>query len=328
MAQTLTRAANADGAVKLGRIVAIDVARGVALAGMVVYHLIWDFAHFSLVAPSLPFEPATRVFSHVVASAFLGLVGVSLALAHPHGLNRPAFARRLAIVVGAAALVTLASYFVDPAEPILFGILHCIALASVIGALFVAAPPWAPLLIGAMAITEPLVFSSDVFNAPALIWLGLGTTMPATLDWRPLLPWAGVVLIGLGLARAALPRLASWRWASWRPANLPGRAFAYAGRHSLAIYLVHQPILFGLLWAVVATGVFAEHRARVDYLAACAPACVAHGGDAGVCTKACACVAERAGAAGVSLNAAREGGADDVTARLRDIVGVCSVEAQ
>ncbi len=179
-----------------------------------------------------------------------------------------------------------------------------------------------------MAITEPMVFSSEAFNAPALIWLGLGTSTPATLDWRPLLPWAGVVLIGLGLARAALPRLADWRWVSWRAARWPGRVFAFAGRHSLAIYLVHQPILFGLLWAIAATGVFAERQAHVDYRAACAPACIAHGGDAGVCIKACACVATRADAAGVSLNAAREGGAADVMAQLRDIVAACSEEAQ
>ena len=240
--------AEADQPVKLGRIAAVDVARAVALIGMVVYHLTWDLAHFGLVAPSLPFEPATRLLSHTVASAFLALVGVSLALAHPRGLNRAAFWRRLAIVAGAAALVTAASYAIDPAEPILFGILHCIAVASLIGALFVAAPPWAPLLLGAMAIVEPLVFSSEAFNAPALIWLGLGTISPSTLDWRPLLPWGGAALIGLGLARAALPRLAGWRWTSWQPAGASGRALVLAGRHSLAIYLIHQPILFGLLW--------------------------------------------------------------------------------
>ena len=143
--------AKTDGPTKLGRIAAVDVARGAALAGMVVYHLIWDLAHFGLVAPTLPFAAPTRALSHLVAGAFLGLVGVSLALAHPRGLNRMAFARRLAVVAGAAALVTGASFFIDPAEPILFGILHCIAVASLIGAAFVAAPPWAPLLLGAMA---------------------------------------------------------------------------------------------------------------------------------------------------------------------------------
>ena len=98
---------------KRARIAAIDAARGVALAGMVVYHLIWDFAHFGFVAPTAPFAPATRALSHGVASAFLALVGVSLALAHPHGLRRDAFLRRLALIVGAAALVTAASYAID-----------------------------------------------------------------------------------------------------------------------------------------------------------------------------------------------------------------------
>ena len=317
-----------SGPQKRTRIAAIDVARGVALAGMVAYHLIWDFAHFGLIAPSAPFAPATRALSHTVASAFLALVGVSLALAHPHGLRREAFLKRLAVVVGAALLVTAASYGIDANEPILFGILHCIAVASVIGALFVSTPPWAALIVGAAMVAAPLAYASATFNPPALVWLGLGTRSPDTLDWRPLLPWAGVVLIGLALARAAAARLAGWRWTAWRPAHWPGRAFAFAGRHSLAIYLVHQPILFGLLWCVVtATGLEAR-QAREAYLAACPPACVAHGGDVGVCAKACACVADRAEAAGLSLGAARADAGGALQKRLRDVVETCSLEAR
>jgi uncharacterized membrane protein len=313
---------------KRARIAAIDVARGVALGGMVVYHLIWDFAHFGLVTPTAPFAPATRALSHLVAGAFLALVGVSLALAHPHGLRRAAFLKRLALIVGAAALVTAASYAIDSSEPILFGILHCIAVASLIAALFVAAPPGAALIVGAAAIAAPFAYSSAAFNPPALVWLGLGTVSPYTLDWRPLLPWAGVVLIGLGLAQAAAPRLAGWRWTAWRPAHWPSRAAAFAGRHSLVVYLVHQPILFGLLWgAVVATGLDERH-ARAAYLSACPSACVAHGGDASVCAKACACVADRAEAAGLSFSAARVDAAGALQQRLRDVVETCSLEAR
>ena len=310
------------------RIDAIDAARGIALGGMVVYHLIWDFAHFGLIAPTAPFAPATRALSHVVASAFLALVGVSLALAHPHGLRREAFARRLALIVGAAALVTAASYAIDADEPILFGILHCIVVASLIAALFVAAPYWAALAVGAIAIAAPFAFTSPAFNPPALVWLGLGTVAPSTLDWRPLLPWAGVVLIGLGLTQAAAPRLAGWSWTAWRPARWPGRTTAFAGRHSLLIYLVHQPILFGLLWSVVTATGLEERRAREAYLAACPPACVSHGGDASVCARACACVADRAASAGLSLSAARVDAAGELQKRLRDVVETCSLEAR
>ena len=313
---------------KRARIAAIDAARGVALAGMVVYHLIWDFAHFGLIAPTLPFAPATRALSHVVAGAFLALVGVSLALAHPHGLRRAAFLRRLAAIAGAAALVTAASYAIDADEPILFGILHCIAASSLIAALFVAAPAWAALAVGAAAIAAPFVYSSPAVNPPALVWLGLGTLPPYTLDWRPLLPWAGVVLIGLGLAQAAAARLAGWRWTAWRPMRWPGRATAFAGRHSLVLYLVHQPILFGLLWSVVTATGLEDRQARAAYLAACPSACIARGGDAAICAKACACVAERAEAAGLSLSAARTEAGGELEKRLRDVVETCSLEAR
>jgi uncharacterized membrane protein len=313
---------------KRARIAAVDAARGVALAGMVVYHLIWDFAHFGLVAPTAPFAPATRALSHVVAGVFLALVGVSLALAHPHRLRRAAFLKRLALIAGAAALVTAASYAIDAHEPILFGILHCIAVASLIAALFVAAPPWAALIVGALAVAAPLALTSAAFNPPALVWLGLGTAAPYTLDWRPLLPWAGVTLIGLGVAEAASPHLAGWRWTGWRPTRGPGRAFAFAGRHSLVIYLVHQPILFGLLWSFAAATGLEERHAREAYLAACPAACVAHGGDAGVCAKACVCVADRAEAKGLSLSAARADAGGELQMRLRDVVEACSLEAR
>ena len=70
-----------------GRIDAVDCARGLALVGMAIYHLSWDLADFRLAPPMLPFTPQMRLLSHIVASAFLLLVGVSLALAHRNGLN-------------------------------------------------------------------------------------------------------------------------------------------------------------------------------------------------------------------------------------------------
>jgi uncharacterized membrane protein len=313
---------------KLGRIAAIDVARGASLIGMVVYHLTWDLASFGFIPADAPFSPEMRIFSHVVASAFLALVGVSLALAHPHGLRGRAFARRFALVAGAALLVTAATLFIEPAEPIYFGILHCIAVASLVAAPFVGAPAWMALAAGVVALAAPLAFASESFDAPALIWLGLGTVAPRTLDWRPLLPWAGVVLVGLALGRASLPRLARWRWTLWRPAAIPGRALGFAGRHSLAIYLVHQPILFALLFALAHLSGVAARQERETYVAGCRPACVEAGGDPAVCAKACACIAERAQAAGVSLGAAFGQGGDDERTRLRRIVETCSAEAR
>ena len=204
-----------SGGARPGRVDGVDCARGLALIGMAAYHLSWDLADFRLAPPMLPFTPPMRLLSHVVASAFLALVGVSLALAHRKGLNLRAFWRRLAIVAGAAALVTAGSYAFAPTEPITFGILHCIAAASLIAAPFVTAPAWASLAIGFAAIAAPFFIRSTLFDPPWLLWLGLGEALPNTLDWRPLLPWAGVVFLGLGAARlpGVLARLkAQDRW--------------------------------------------------------------------------------------------------------------------
>jgi uncharacterized membrane protein len=312
---------------KRGRIAAVDVARALALLGMAAYHLTWDLAHFGFIGPSVPFTPVMRLVSHTVASAFLALVGVSFALAHSKGLRREAFLRRVTVVACAAFLVTLATEFLAPEEPITFGILHCIAAASLLAAIFVAAPIWMGFAAGALAIAAPLVVSFDRFNGPALAWLGLGTVAPPTLDWRPLLPWSGVVLVALSLARAVLPRVADAPWARWRPHTIAGRAMAFAGRHSLAIYLVHQPILFAALFALAnVTGVAARHE-RTSYIAACRPACVENGGDLDLCEKACACVADRAQAAGLPL-VSTAGKGDETRQRLRAVVDSCSSQAR
>jgi uncharacterized membrane protein len=275
-----------------GRVDAVDCARGVALIGMAFYHLSWDLADFRLASPMLPFSLPLRLFSHAVASAFLALVGLSLALAHRHRLNWPAFWRRLGLVAGAAALVTGGSFVFAPAEPILFGILHCIAVASLLAAPFVEAPAWASLAVGAVAIVTPAFVHSKLFDPPALLWLGLGEALPNTLDWRPLLPWGGVVLIGLGLARlpGVIARLTSPQ--RWRAASRPSRALCFAGRHSLIVYLVHQPLLIGALTVLTAWGGLAPPADRPAFLAACQRACVATAREAEDCERGCRCVAD------------------------------------
>ena len=262
-----------------------------------------------------------RLLSHGIASAFLALVGVSLALAHRNGLNIPAFWRRLAIVAGAAALVTAASLVFAPGEGIFFGILHCIAVASLLAAPFVAAPAWASLAVGLASIAAPLLVHSTLFDPPWLSWLGLGEALPNTLDWRPLLPWAGVVFLGLGVARTrgVLARLTSPE--RWRAASAPSRAACFAGRHSLPIYLVHQPILIGLLSALTAWGGLAPKPDDSAFLAECQRACVAKGRSAAECDDSCQCVAdaiERSGEADrlATLDAASR-------ARLQTLADAC-----
>jgi uncharacterized membrane protein len=321
----------AGGPPKSGRVDAVDCARGFALIGMVLYHLSWDLANFRLIPPMFPFLPSMRLFSHAVASAFLALVGVSLVLAHRDRLNLPAFWRRLGIVALAAALVTAATSVLFPGEGVWFGILHCIVVASLAALPFVQAPAWASLLAGVVAVALPLAFHSSLFNATPLLWLGLGERLPNTLDWYPLLPWAGAVLLGLGFA--SLPGVIERMKAQsrWRARFRLARGVCFAGRHSLAIYLLHQLALLPLVWAAAASGLLATlPPPKPDFtafLASCRQACEARGHSSSDCATSCQCVADaydRAGAAGAlgegALDAPRK-------AELRRTVDACIAPA-
>jgi uncharacterized membrane protein len=310
------------------RVVAIDLARGLALVGMGAYHLSWDLAYFNLASPTLPYSGPMRLFSHLVAGAFLGLAGVSLALAHRAGPDWRAYRKRLAMVAAAAALVSGATLLAAPRAPILFGILHCIVAASVVAAPLLSASAWAPLVVGIAALAAPRFLASPIFDPAALLWLGLGTREPSTLDWRPLLPWAGVTLIGLGLAKLAPPKLWASPLARWRPRFPPARALAFGGRHSLAIYLIHQPILFALLYVGTEWTGFAARRAMDRYLTTCPPACVEAGGTIEACAKACACVALRVQAAGMVSSLGSRGVSEADRGKVGEIVAACGAEAR
>jgi uncharacterized membrane protein len=306
------------------RIAAIDVARGVALIGMALYHLSWDFAYFRLAPAEFPLVPSMRLFSHAVAGAFLMLVGVSLALAHRGEIRWRAFLRRLVVVGAAAALLTLATYFYAPQQTIYFGILHCIAVASLLAAPLLRLPAWVALALSALALAAPWLVASPAFDSAALVWLGLGTVAPETLDWRPLTPWGGLVFLGLALTRLNFARLSAsplWRW---RPASRVGHALAFAGRHSLAIYLIHQPVLFGVLFAATELTGFTAARQREEFTVVCQRECVAGGGELEFCATACACVTQGLQQAGLSRAVARDSLDDAQRQDYSRIVRACS----
>ncbi len=83
-----------------------------------------------------------------------------------------------------------------------FGILHCIAAASLLALPLIEAPAWASLAAGAVAIALPAFVQSKAFDPPALLWLGLGESRCRIRSTGGRCsPWAGVALLGLGAAR-------------------------------------------------------------------------------------------------------------------------------
>ena len=229
------------------RYLSVDILRGVAIVMMIAFHFTYDLNYFHFVTADFYHDPFWLNFRTLILSLFLVLVGFSLQLAAAHKLNYRRHLRRLALLIGAAVAVTVGSFLIFPDMVILFGVLHFIALASVLGLLFLRFY-WINLLLGVGVVVLDLWFQHAWFNQPAWHWIGLMTHKPTTLDYVPLLPWFGVVLVGMFLARLALKyELLS---TTNRGGNSLTLLLALSGRHSLFIYIIHQPLFFGILYLV------------------------------------------------------------------------------
>lgn len=227
------------------RLVAVDLARTVALCGMVVFHFTFDLELFGHLPQGTTVTGGWAVFSRVVAGSFLFLSGVSLILAHGEGLRLPALRARFLKIAAAAALVSAATWIAFPQAFIFFGILHGIAFGTLLGAIVIRLHG---LLLLGLAVGVLLVDRSFAFEAMTprwLAWIGLGDRQPWSMDFVPVFPWMAAVLAGMGVAKLAS---AAGVWDRLGPGSGLAQRLAWPGRHSLAIYLVHQPILIGLVW--------------------------------------------------------------------------------
>jgi len=235
-----------------GRILAVDLARAAALGGMILFHLVYDLVLFGLLPPGTVSMPGFwGYWARMVAGSFLFLAGVSLMLAHGGGIRWPAFGRRLAVIVAAAALVSLGTWAAMPNQFIFFGILHAIATFSLLGLVFLRLPASLTLAVAAAVFVTPWLMAGPLFEARWLVWTGLAGPPPVSMDFEPLFPWFAPFLAGMALTRLARDRGLADRAAGWPAAPGPVlRGLALVGRHSLAVYLLHQPVLLSLVWLI------------------------------------------------------------------------------
>ena len=268
-----------------GRLLWLDLARGIAVIAMVVYHLSWDLSFNQLIETEINEAFGWRLFARAIAASFLALSGFSLWIAHGRGVNWLGFWRREGLLVAAAALVSLGTWYAFPDAYVFFGILHCIAAASLIGLACLRLPVLATLAVAALCLAAPSFLASERFDPPLLAFLGLRTTPPRTNDYVPLLPWLAPFLMGLAAARA-LPASATGRG---RDPGAFGRAVRVLGRHSLLIYLIHQPLLFGATSLAASWLAAPRNDAAGAFLSACEADCVRQGTLRQTCVETCFC---------------------------------------
>jgi uncharacterized membrane protein len=315
------------------RIPLIDTLRGVALVAMASYHFTWDLEFFGYIEPGTATQGLWRLYARLIATSFLFLVGVSLVLAHGQQIRWASFGKRLAMVVAAALMISIGTLIALPQEWIYFGILHNIALSSLLALVFLRVPPLVTglvaLALGTLMVLDnwimPGLVGYGIFDSRWLAWTGLAEAPPRSNDFVPLFPWfaavlAGVAVAGLLRGHGGFARLAGWQTRR----NILTRA----GQHSLVFYLVHQPLLIGLLYLFSLVYPAPAADPVVEYNRSCAASCTAEGNDAGMCGRFCGCTAEALVAQSL-MEPMRRGEIDPTSDdRVLAMAGECSVRSR
>ena len=308
------------------RLEVIDFGRGAALVAMAIYHFTWDLEFFGYAPPGMTAEGGWRLFARGIASSFLFLVGVSLFLAHARGIRWRSFLKRMAMVAGAAAAISLATWIAVPESFIFFGILHHIALASLLGLAFLRLPALLNLTLAVAAIATPFYLRSAIFDHPALWWVGLSEINPRSNDYVPIFPFFGAVLAGIAAAKMAESAgiFARWRGVALHRWTRPAQ---FAGRHSLSVYLIHQPVLIGMIWLFSLVAPPAQEARDVEFTRACSAQCLPSRGE-DFCTAYCDCVVDRLQSEGRFDEIYEDRASPETSQRLQDIVSACSFDTE
>ena len=229
------------------RIWELDALRGVCILCVIVVHFLFDLSFFGGLNLTLP---AWYVFIQEYGGAiFVVLSGVCVTLGSKS-------VRRGLIVFACGMLITAVTYGMyrlgmSGADVVVkFGVLHLLGVCMLVYPAFKKLPPAALALLGlAIAITGYAI-RGVVVPQHWLFPLGLTYEGFTSSDYFPLFPQLGYFLIGAAIGKTAYREKKTLLPGSFQKTGI-ARFFCWCGRQSLFIYLLHQPIVYGLLELVL-----------------------------------------------------------------------------
>jgi uncharacterized membrane protein len=238
----------------------LDLLRGIAVILMVIYHFFYDLEYFGVRPISSLFWPQ-QFYGFPITILFVLIAGISLSLAafkaKDSKILAEKFIKRGAKLFAFGLLITCVTWIYPRDGFIIFGVLHLIGLSTILSI---------PLLI--IAVKQPSKISSSLslilgvivlaltgfvqkIQGPLyLAPLGIRPAQFYSLDYEPLFPWLGVILMGIAIGFWLYP-LGKRRFdLPSKMRNVPSflKPISFLGQHSLMIYLIHQPIILGILW--------------------------------------------------------------------------------
>ena len=214
------------------RIDELDSLKAMALVMMLISNLVTDLNYFGIM--DVVKGDQWWWLARATAFLFVSISGFSYFLAHQKEYDFDKTLNRTKRLIFWAFVITIITYTFEPSVYVRFGVLHLLALASIV-AFPVARKPVYAFGIGIFFLLLPL---SSNLN---LVWFGLRETGFFAIDYFPLNPWLGIFFISLAISSQVYPDskpLLEFKW--------PER-WLWFGRNTLIIYVVHQPILIGLL---------------------------------------------------------------------------------
>lgn len=230
----------------------IDLLRGIAVLMLIFFHFLYDLNFFGIYKLSL-YSGLFLIYVYLGGSLFFILVGISLTLSYSRVKKNLAkkqlhlkYIQRGLKIFGLGMLATIATWIYLKEGFIVFGALHCIGISVILAHSFLRFR-YQNLILGIILIFIGMVLKNFTFDFYWLLWVGFTPNSFYTVDYFPLLPWLGVVLIGIFIGNSGYQNYKRKYnlkdFSKFKFINL----FCFFGRHSLIIYLLHQPIIITLI---------------------------------------------------------------------------------
>jgi uncharacterized membrane protein len=234
---------------KKQRFLELDILRGLAVLLMIIFHFTWDLNHFNFIQTNM-YQGFWGVLQKYIAGSFLLLVGVSLTLSYhkrkehftQHAIKRGSQ------VFGLGLLITLATFLFMRESFVFFGILHLIGFAIFTSPLF-ARLKWSNAVIGGLLLWGVVYVKTIIVQTHYLAWLGFMYPGMTTLDFYPVIPWLGMILLGMFIGNT-LYKGGKRTFNMSIKENALTNPLLWMGRKALPIYFIHIPVLFGIAYGI------------------------------------------------------------------------------
>ncbi len=230
------------------RIWELDALRGLFILCVMFIHLMYDMTDlYGIIELEYP---ALYLFIQQWGGVlFLLISGICVTLGS-RCIRRGILVFLCGLVISA---VTAGMYFLGMADNgviIYFGVLHCLGVCMLLWPLFRKLPNWVLAAIGVILAVTGLLLSRVYLSHNWLMPLGLVSPQFISADYFPLLPHFGFFLLGAFLGRT-LYRKQQSLLPKVNPEILPIRFLRLCGKHSLWLYLLHQPVFSGIFWLIL-----------------------------------------------------------------------------